>query len=68
MCSKRYMKDFKVAAVRQVRGRDYSVAEVVARLGTTARSLYAWLRRYGEKAGQPPELRAHQVENRRLKA
>jgi transposase-like protein len=68
MCSKRYMKDFKVAAVRQVRGRESSVAEVVARLGTTTRSLYAWLRRYGEKAGQPLELSEHQVKNRRLKA
>ena len=68
MCSKRYMKDFKVAAVRRVTGRGYSVAEVVARLGTTTRSLYAWLRRYGEKAGQQLELSKHQVEHRRLKA
>jgi transposase len=68
MCSKRYMKDFKVAAVRQVTGRHSSVAEVVARLGTTTRSLYAWLRRYGEKAGQQLELSEHQVKNRRLKA
>jgi hypothetical protein len=43
------------------------VAEVAARLGTTTHSLYAWLKRYGEGLGQP-ELSAHQVENRRLKA
>ncbi len=68
MSSKRHMKEFKVAAIRQVTRRGYSVAEVAARLGTTMRSLYAWLRHYGEKAGQQPELSEHQVENRRLKA
>jgi hypothetical protein len=68
MCSKRYMKDSKGAVVRQVTGRNSSVAEVVAQLATTTRSLYACLRRYGEKAGQQLELSKHQVKNRRLKA
>jgi transposase len=68
MSSKRYTEEFKVAAVRQVRGRGHAVAHMAERLGTTTHSLYAWLRRYGDDAGQQAELSTHEVENRRLKA
>ena len=48
MSSKRYTEEFKIAAVRQVTEREFCVAEVAARLGTTTHSLYAWVKRYGE--------------------
>jgi transposase len=67
MSSKRYTEEFKVAAVEQVTERGFCVAEVATRLGTSTHSLYAWLKHYGKGLGQP-ELSAHQVENRRLKA
>ena len=53
MTSKRYTEEFKIEAVKQVTERGYSVAEVAERLGTTSHSLYAWMKRYGEKSPQP---------------
>ena len=49
MTRKRYTEEFKIEAVKQVTERGYSVAEVAERLGTTSHSLYAWMKRYGEK-------------------
>ncbi|WP_288413887.1 IS3 family transposase [uncultured Acinetobacter sp.] len=46
MSSKRYPKEFKIEAVKQVTEKGYSVAEVATRLGTTTHSLYAWIKRY----------------------
>ncbi len=48
MKGKRYTEEFKREAVKQVIERGYSVADVAQRLGTTAHSLYAWLKKYGE--------------------
>ena len=45
MISKRYPEEFKIEAVKQVTEKGHSVA-VVARLGTTTHSLYAWIKRY----------------------
>ncbi|RDH83784.1 MAG: hypothetical protein DIZ80_06500 [endosymbiont of Galathealinum brachiosum] len=52
--SKRYTGEFKIEAVKQVTERGYSVADVAEQLGTTTHSLYAWLKRYGERALSKP--------------
>ncbi len=50
MSGKRYTDEFKREAVRQVVDRGHSVADVAARLGITAHSLYRWVR-----AEKPPK-------------
>jgi transposase len=42
MSSKRYTKEFKVEAVKQVTDRGHSAAEIAARLVVSIHSLYAW--------------------------
>lgn len=44
MSSQRYTPEFKDEAVRQVLERGYSVAQVSERLGTSAHSLYKWVK------------------------
>lgn len=44
MSSQRYTPEFKDEAVRQVLERGYSVAQVAERLGTSAHSLYKWVK------------------------
>lgn len=44
MSSQRFTPEFKEEAVRQVVERNYSVAEVSARLGVSAHSLYKWVK------------------------
>lgn len=43
MSSKRYTKEFKTEAVKQVTERGYPVTEVAARLGVSPHSLYKWV-------------------------
>jgi transposase len=44
MSTQRFTPEFKEEAVRQVVERGYSVAEVSARLGVSAHSLYKWVK------------------------
>lgn len=44
MSTQRFTSEFKEEAVRQVIDRKYSVAEVSARLGVSAHSLYKWVK------------------------
>ena len=44
MSSQRFTAEFKEQAVRQIIDRKYSVAEVSARLGVSAHSLYKWVK------------------------
>ena len=44
MGSPRFTPEFKEEAVKQVVERGYSVAEVSARLGVSAHSLYKWVK------------------------
>ena len=67
MSSKRYTKEFKIEAVRQVVERGYSVAEVAGRLGMTTHSLYAWKMKYGPNAAEHEDKTAAEQEVRRLK-
>lgn len=52
MSGKRYTDEFKIEAVRQVIEKDYSIAEVADRLGTTTHILYAWVNKYDAKSSQ----------------
>lgn len=67
MSGKRYTEEFKVAAVRQVTDRGYTVADVAERLGVTTKSLYEWIKRYGEHAEQYQANRQQEAEIQRLK-
>ena len=44
MSKERFTPEFKQEAVRQVTERGYSVAEVAARVGVSAHSLYKWVK------------------------
>jgi transposase len=68
MSGKRYSEEFKVEAVRQVIDRGYSVPEVAERLGVTTKSLYEWVKRYGDRADQFQAAKQQDAEIRRLKA
>lgn len=68
MSGKRYSEEFKIEAVGQVTQRGYSVLEVSSRLGVTSKSLYDWIKKYGDQDTTHRELSAQQAEVRRLKA
>ncbi|WP_152486783.1 IS3 family transposase [Halopseudomonas pelagia] len=68
MSNPRYTEEFKIEAVKQVADRGHSVAEVAARLGVSAHSLYQWLKRYDKPPAQRQQDDDLQAENRRLKA
>lgn len=68
MSGKRYTEEFKIEAVKQVTDRGYSVADVADRLGVTTKSLYDWIKRYGENAEQFQSAKQQDDEIRRLKA
>lgn len=46
MSNKRYPKEFKIEAVKQVTDRGHAVADVASRLGVSQHSLHEWLKRY----------------------
>ena len=50
MSNQRFSEEFKIEAVRQVTERGLPVAEVTPRLGMSAHSLYAWIKRYSKPA------------------
>jgi len=62
MSSKRYPKEFKIEAVRQVVERGHSVAEVASRLGMTTHSLYAWKQKYGPQSTDQQAKTADEIE------
>jgi transposase len=68
MSKQRYPEEFKIEAVRQITERGHSVVDVSKRLGVSAHSLYAWIKRYGENSAAYAETSAQQDELRRLKA
>tara|TARA_R110000782_G_C14753133_1_gene407407 strand:+ start:63 stop:341 length:279 start_codon:yes stop_codon:yes gene_type:complete len=68
MSNPRYTEEFKIEAVKQVADRGHSVAEVAARLGVSAHSLYQWIKRYAKPTDQRQHDDDLQAENRRLKA
>jgi transposase-like protein len=68
MSSKRYTEEFKIEAVKQVTERGHGIYSVAARLGITHMSLYAWIRRYGDRPVQQAAVTDQQAEINRLKA
>ena len=68
MSSKRYTEEFKIEAVAQVTQRGYSVLEVSDRLGVTSKSLYDWIKKYGDQGEHHKTINSQQDELRRLKA
>ena len=53
---------------KQVTDRGYSVLDVAERLGVTTKSLYDWIKRYGNNAEQYQSVKQQEDEIRRLKA
>jgi transposase len=70
MGQKKYSEEFKAEAVRQVVERGYSVADVAARVGVSAHSLYKWARasRPTKAERQSGELDQAKAEIAKLKA
>ena len=68
MSGKRYSEEFKIEAVRQVTDRWYKVSEVAVHLGITTKSLYEWIKRYGDEQAQHLQINDQQKEIHRLKA
>jgi transposase len=67
MSNKRYPKEFKVEAVKQVINRGHSVADVASRLGMTTHSLYAWIKKYGPQSAEHQAKADEAAEIKRLK-
>ena len=62
----RYTDEFKLGAVAQVTDRGHSVTSVAGRLGVSTKSLYDWVKRYGDEPSTVPDA-ADQIEIKRLK-
>ena len=63
----RYTEEFKLGAVAQVTDKGHSVTSVAGRLGVSTKSLYDWVKRYGDKPDTSADS-ADVVEIKRLKA
>jgi len=63
----RYTEEFKLGAVAQVTDKGHSVTSVAGRLGVSTKSLYDWVKRYGDEPDTMGSS-AEQVEIKRLKA
>jgi len=63
----RYTEEFKLGAVAQVTDKGHSVTSVAGRLGVSTKSLYDWVKRYGD-APDKTDSSAEQGEIKRLKA
>jgi transposase len=48
MSNKRLTEEFKLEAVKLIKERQYSAAEVSARLGVSTDTIYAWIKKYGQ--------------------
>lgn len=68
MSNQRLPEEFKIEAVWQVTEPGPPVAEVAARLGMSAHSLYAWIKRYSKPEAQRKQEDDQQAELRRLRA
>jgi len=66
MSNRKFSKEFKQEAVKQVTQRGYSVAEVSERLSVSEQSLYKWLKASESAAGS--QQKSIEQENLELKA
>ena len=61
-----FTEEFRLDAIKQIRERGHSVADVSQRLGVSTHSLYGWMKRYA--ASSPVAAKEDQTaEIRRLK-
>jgi len=63
----RYTEEFKLGAVAQVTDKGHSVTSVAGRLGVSTKSLYDWVKLYGDQQCKPAGS-AERDEIRRLKS
>ncbi len=63
----RYTDEFKQEAVNQVVVHGYPVSEVGQRLGISTKSLYVWIKKFGEPRQQRENETDLRAENARLK-
>ncbi|HEJ2769787.1 TPA: IS3 family transposase, partial [Pseudomonas aeruginosa] len=68
MSNQRYPEEFKIEAVKHITERGLRVADVAERLGVSAHSLYAWVKRYSKPQVQRQQVDDQQAELRRLRA
>lgn len=68
MSGKRYPKEFKLEAIKQITERGHKVSDVAERLGVTSKSLANWMQKYGNTNHQHGAIIDQQAELRRLKA
>ena len=68
MSGKRYTEEFKIEAVKQITDRGYSVGDVAERLGVTTKSLYHWIKCYGDDSERYQSEKSQQDEIRRLQS
>jgi len=66
MSNRKFSKEFRQEAVKQVTQRGYSVAEVSERLSVSEQSLYKWLKASESAAGS--KQKSIEQENLELKA
>lgn len=66
MSNPRYPEEFKTQAVNQVIEKKLPVADVVARLGVSTHSLYAWISRYSRPQEERQQDDDQHTELRRL--
>lgn len=64
----RHPEEFKIEAVKQVTERGLRVADVAERLGVSAHSLYAWVKRYSKPQAKLQQVDDQRAELRRLRA
>ena len=60
-----YIEEFKRDAVHQISVRGYAVRDVWGRLGVSTRSLYKWIKLFGDPGPKKPSV-DHEAEHRRL--
>jgi transposase len=68
MSGVRYTEEFKIAAVKQITEHGYRRSDVARRLGTTAKSLHDWEKKYGDANPDNQTIRDQQLELKRIKA
>jgi transposase len=69
MSGKRYPREFKLEAIKQITERGYKIGDVAERLGVTTKSLGDWLKKYSDIDNhQHRTITSQQEELRRLKA
>ena len=68
MAGERYTQEFKIAVVKQITQKGYSIPAVARRLWITTKSIYNWQTGYGDNAPEHEANQAQEGELKRLRA